>query len=126
MAAQLPIANVKRLVLYEQADDLAVCHVDERLAGLGIAIAGLGVRERAHLVEAGQVGARQTAWLTLVEVPAQADVPVGERKHGLCLRELAEVELGLANRPWLDRKRWMLDHEASSRSARSETTTSAP
>ena len=87
--------------------------------GLRVAVAGLGVGQRAHLVEPVQVGARQAVRLALVEVPAQADVPVGEREHRLGLGEQVEVELGLAQRPRLDRERRVLDHGARSSSARS-------
>ena len=58
VAAQLAVADVERLVVDQQADDLAVGHVDQRLARLGVAVAGLRVGQRAHLVEAVQVGAR--------------------------------------------------------------------
>ena len=47
MATQLAVAQVERLVVDEQPDELAVGDVDDRLAGLGVAVAGLGVRERA-------------------------------------------------------------------------------
>ena len=43
---QLAVADVERLVLDQQPDDLAVGDVDDRLAVLGVAVAGLGVRQR--------------------------------------------------------------------------------
>ena len=46
-AQQLAVAHVERLVVDEQADDLAVGHVDDRLAGLRVAVAGLRVRAAA-------------------------------------------------------------------------------
>ena len=46
MAVQRSVAHVKRRVADEQADDLAVGDVDDRLALLGIAVPGLGVGER--------------------------------------------------------------------------------
>ena len=125
MAAALAVADVERLVVDQQPDDLAVGDVDHRLARLGVAVAGLGVGQRARLVEAVQVGAGQAVGLALVEVAAQADVPVGEREHRSGLGEHVQVQLGLAQRPRLDGEGGMLDHESSS-SARSETTTSAP
>ena len=97
--AQPPVADVERLVVDEQADDLAVGDVHDRLARLGIAVAGLGVGQRAQLVERVQVGARQAVRLALVEVAAQADVPVREREHRLGLGEHVQVELGLAHAP---------------------------
>ncbi len=73
---QLAVAQVERLVLDQQADDLAVGHIDDLLARLGVAVARLGIGERALLVEAGQVGARKARGLALVEIAAHADVPV--------------------------------------------------
>ena len=122
---QLPVADVERLVVDEQADDLRVRDVDDRLARLRIAVARLGDRQRSKLVERVQVRAGQAVRLALVEVAAQPDVPVREREDRLRLREDAEIELGLPQRPRLDRERRVRDHRRSS-SARSSTTTSAP
>ena len=112
MAAQLAEAHIEGLVVDEQADDLAVGDVDRRLPGLGVAVAGLGVGQRALLVEAVEVGAGQPRRLALVEVSAQPDVPVGQREHRPRLVEHVEVELGLAQRPRLDRKGGVRDHAA--------------
>ena len=101
---QLAVADVERLVVDQQPDDLAVGHVDDRLARLGVAVAGLGVGQRPQLVERVQVGAGQAVRLALVEVAAQPDVAVGEGEDRLGLREHVEVELGLAHRPRLDRE----------------------
>ena len=125
MAAALAEADVERLVVDQQPDDLAVRDVHHRLAGLRIAVAGLGVGQRARLVEAVQVAAEEAVRLALVEVSAQPDVPVGEREHRFGLGEQFEMERGLAQRPGFDGEGGVLDHESSS-SARSETTTSAP
>ena len=80
---QRAVAQVERLVVDQQPDQLAVGDVDDRLAGLGVAVAGLGVRQRAQLVERVQVGAGQAVRLALVQVAAQADVPVGQGEHRL-------------------------------------------
>src|SRR5207247_7322367 len=117
-------AHVERRGVGEQAYDLAVGHVHDRLAGLGIAVPRLGIGERAQLVERVQVRARQAEGLTLVEIRAQSDVSVRKCEHRLRLREHVEIEMGLAYRPRLDRVRRMCDHPRSS--ARSVTTTSAP
>ena len=53
---QLAVADVERLVVDEEADDLPVRDVHDRLARLRVAVAGLGVRERPQLVEGVQVG----------------------------------------------------------------------
>ena len=126
MREELPVADVEGLVVDEQTDDLAVRDVDDRLARLGIAVAALRVRQRPQLVERVQVGAGQAEGLALVQVCAQADVPVGEREHRLGLGEHVEVEMRLAQGPGLHCERGMLDHDCSSNSDRSETTTSAP
>ena len=69
---QLAVADVEGLVVDEQADDLAVGHVHDRLARLRVAVAGLGVRQRPQLVERVQVRAGQAERLAFVEVRAQA------------------------------------------------------
>ena len=45
VAAELAVAEVEGLVVDEQADDLPVCDVHERLPGFGIAVAGFRVRK---------------------------------------------------------------------------------
>jgi hypothetical protein len=121
---QFAVADVEGLVVDQQPDRLAVGHVDDGLPRLGEAVARLGVGQRAQLVERVEVGARDAVRLALVEVAAQADVPVAEREDGLGLREDLEVEAGLADMPRLDRVRALADHESSS--LRSRTTTVAP
>ena len=44
---QPPVADVERLVVDQQPDQLAVGDVDDRLAGLRVAVGALGVRQRA-------------------------------------------------------------------------------
>ncbi len=127
MPTHLPVADVERLVLDEQTDDLPVRDVDDGVADLRVAVSGFGVRQRPDLMEPVQVGPRQAERLALVQVGPHADVAVGEREHGLGLRQPIEVELGFTDRPRLDGKRRLLDHELwSSSSERSLTTTSAP
>ena len=126
MRAQLAVADVERLVVDEEADHLAVGHVDHRLPGLRVPVAGLRVRQRPQLVDAVEVGTRQAVRLSLIQVPAPADVPVGQREDRLGLREHRQVQLGRPQAPRLDRERRMVDHDSSSNLARSATTTSAP
>ena len=54
----LAVPEVERRVADVQADELAVGHVDDGLAGLREPVSRLGVGERALLVEAADVGAR--------------------------------------------------------------------
>ena len=129
MAVQLAVAQVERLVVHQQPDDLAVGDVDDRLAGLRVAVPALGVRQRPPLVEGVEVGARRGVRLPLVEVAAQADVAVGQREDRLGDAEGLHVERRLAHDPRLDGERAsrIRAHRFSSnRSARSATTTSAP
>ena len=107
------VAQVKRLVVDEQAQDLAVRDVDHRLAGLGVAVGGLGVGQRPRLEEAVEVGPRAARRLTLVEVAAQADVAVGEREDRLRLRQQVEPELVLGDRPGVDAVDVLADHGGS-------------
>ena len=108
---QLPVADVERLVVDEQPDDLPVRHVDDRLAGLRVAVARLGVGERAQLVERVQVrpGQRRTARPRRGS-PRSPMCPFESAKTDSRLREHVEVELGLAHRPRLDCERGMRDH----------------
>ena len=80
VGAQVPVAYVKWLVVYEQADDLAVGDVDQRLADIRVAVARLGVEQRMRLVEAVEVRAWQAVRLALLEICPQPDVPVRERR----------------------------------------------
>ena len=77
----------------------------------GIAVAGLGVRQRPDFVERVQVGARQAVRLALVEVAAQPDVPVGQGEQRFGLGQQVEVELGLADVPRLDGEGFVGDHD---------------
>ena len=117
---ELAVADVEGLVVDEQAHDLAVRDVDERLAGLGVAVAGLGVGQRPRLVEAVEVGPRRAVGLALVEVAAQPDVAVGEREDGLGLRELVEAQLALADDPGVDLEDVVVAHAAPSSPSSSE------
>jgi hypothetical protein len=122
---QFAVADVEGLVLDQQADDLAVGDVDDRLARLRIAVARLGVGQRPDFVEGVQVGSGQAVGLTLVEVAAQPDVPVGQGEQGFGLGQQVQVERGFADVPWIDGEGFVVDHDGSN-SARSVTTTSAP
>ena len=110
MATQLAVPNVKRLILDQQANDLAVGRIDHGLARLRVPVPGLGIRQRPDLIETGQVGPEQPVWLALVEIPSQPDMPIREREDRLGLREPLEVKLDLAQCPRVDQKRRMLDH----------------
>lgn len=77
---EFAVAYVERLVVDEQSQEFPVGDVDERLARLGEAVTGFGIRLWTKLVEAVQVRSGQTVRLALVEVPAQSNVAVGERE----------------------------------------------
>ena len=109
-ASQRAVADVEGLVVDEEPDQLAVGDVDDRLARLGVAVAGLGVGQRAQLVDAVEVGAGQAVRLALVEVAAQADVAVGEREDRLALGQRVEVERRLPHAPRLDGEGGVVDH----------------
>ena len=127
VAHELAVADVERLVVDQQPEHLAVGDVDDRLSRLGVAVGRLGVRQRAHLVEAVQERAGRARRLALVEVRPQADVPVGEREDRLGLGQQVEIEFALGDRPRLDGEHVGVPIIArSSSSSRSPTTTSAP
>src|SRR5262249_55731433 len=123
---QLSIANIEGFVVDQQANQLAVGDVDERLAGLRGAVLALGRSQRPQLVEAVEIGSRQAVGLAFVEVTADTDVTIRERKQGLRLRQHVQVQRGLVDRPRCDAEGRMLDHAVFKSAARSVTTTSAP
>ncbi len=125
MAAALAKADIEGLVVHEQTDDLAVGDVDDGLSRLRIAVAGLGVWQRACLVESVQVAARQAVGLAFVQVTAQPDVSVAEREDRPRLCQQGQAQLALAERPRLDAEDRIVNH-GSSNSAGSVTTMSAP
>ena len=88
----------------------------------GYAVARLGLRQRAQLVEPVQVGAGEGVGLALVEVPPQSDVTVGEREDRLRLGQRAEADRRLAHRPGLYPEARAVAHASSRSSARSATT----
>src|SRR5579863_4008939 len=130
VGVQGAIPDVEGLVVDQQADDLSVGDVDDGLPGVGEAVAGLRVRQWPDLVHGVEVGAGQAVGLALVQVAAQPDVPVRQRKDRFALREQARVERLLHQSPGLCPVRSVLDHGAplswSRSSATSCTTMSAP
>ena len=123
---QFAVSDVERLVIDQQSDDLAVGDVDDGLPVLGIREARFGIGQWPCLVETVQICARQAVGFTFLEVAAQPDVAVGQREQRLGLGHPVHVQAGLANVPRLDREGVVVDHQESSSSARSDTTTSAP
>src|SRR5208282_423475 len=110
---QRPVPDVERLVVDQQPDDLAVGDVDDGLPAIGVPVAGLGVGQRPDLVHGIEVGAGQPVRVPLVEIAAQADVPVGQREDRLALGEEIQVQFFLDEPPGLGPVRGLLDHRAS-------------
>jgi hypothetical protein len=110
MGPQLPVADVERRVVHQEPDQLAVRHVDHCLPGLREAVARFRVRQRPQFVDAVQVRPRQPVRLALIQGPAPADVPVGQREDRLGLRQHRQVQAGLPQPPRLGRERRMTDH----------------
>ena len=81
MGTQFAVANIERFVVDQQPHDLAVGHIDDRLPGLGIAVAAFRIRQRPDFEDTIEIGARQAVRLTLVQVPAPTDVAVGQCEH---------------------------------------------
>ena len=100
--ADVAVAHVEGLIVDEQADELAVGDVDDRLPDLRVAVAGLGVGQRTLLVEGVEVGAGQGVRIALVEIAAHSDVPVGQGEHRLGLGQAGQVEADLADVPGID------------------------
>lgn len=110
MVDQFAVSDIEGLVVDQQPDDLAVGDVDDGLAGLGIAEAGLGIGQRTGLVEPRQVGAGQAVRFAFVEVAAQPDMSVRQGEQRFRLRQQIQVQPGLAQLPGLHRVRVVGDH----------------
>src|SRR5258708_89995 len=126
MRPQLAVAQVKRLVVDQEADQLAVDDVDQGLSRFRHAVRRLRVGLRVRFVHAVEVAARQDVRLALVEVAAPAQVAVGQGEQRLGLGDQLRIEPRLRQAPRFDRERGLLDHGRSASSARSATTMSAP
>ena len=96
MPLELSVAHVERFVVDEQAHELAVGDVDNGLAGLGVAVARLGIWQGTQLEHRVEICPGQGVRLTLVEIAPQPDVSVGQREQRLGLGEGGEVECRLA------------------------------
>ncbi len=101
MLLEAPPVDVQRLVLDQQPYRRAVRDADDRLTGLGEPERPLGVGDRIRLEEAAQVRAAEGGRLALVQRPTDPDVAVREREDRLALRQQAEIEPLLADRPLL-------------------------
>ena len=112
---QLAVAHVERLVVHEQAHELGVGDVHHRLARLREAVPGLGVGQRPQLVERVEVGAGQAVRLALVQVPADADVAVGQGEDRLGLGQEIKVQPGFPDVPGVDGVGPFTDHGGASR-----------
>src|SRR5258708_11673291 len=126
MRPQLAVAQVKRLVVDQEADQLAVDDVDQRRSRFGHAVRRLRVRLRMRFVDTVEVAARQDVRLALVEVAAPAQVAVGQGEQRLGLGDQLRIEPRLRQAPRFDRERGLLNHSRSASSARSAPTMSAP
>ena len=91
-----PIADVEGLIIDQEADQLAVGHVDDGLTGLGVAVTGLGVGQRVRFVHTVQIAARQPVRLPLVKVSPPTDMTVRQGEQRLALRDHVEIEASLA------------------------------
>jgi len=108
--AQLAGADVERLVIDEQAQQLAVGDVDDRLPGLREAVGDLGVRQRPRLVDPVEIASRQAVRLALLQVAAPSHVAVGQREHRLRLGQQPQVQVGLPKHPGLYLERALHHH----------------
>ena len=129
VVAQVAVADIERLVVDQEPDELAVGDVHHALTSLGVAVGQLGRSQWTHLVKRTQVGAWEAVRIALVEVAAHADVAVGQGEHGFGLGHQIEMQTLLCQRPGLTAELGVDDHQgerSSSKSARSSTTRSAP
>ena len=81
------------------------------LVGLGAAVTGLGVGQRAQLMDAVQKRPGQAVRCSLIEVGPPADVAIRRREHGLTLSQDIEMQLGLPQASGLDTEGGMQDQD---------------
>ena len=110
MVLELSEANVKGLVVNEEADEFAIDTIDDRLSRFGIGVSSLGIGHRTQLVEGVQIGTRQAVRLPLIEVASQTDVSVGEGENGLGLSQGVQVKSHLADTPLFEHEGRMFVH----------------
>ena len=96
------VAEVERLVVDQEAQDLAIGDVNDGLTRLRVAVARLGVRQRPRFVEPVEVRARQAKRLALVQVAPHPDVTVAEGEDRFGLGQSVQIETDLPHRPRLD------------------------
>lgn len=110
MSPQLPVADIKGLIVHEQPDYLAIGDIDDRLPVFGIAVGSLDVGERSALIDPVEISAGHAMRFTLVEVATPTDMAIGQGEYRLALAKHVEVESCFALAPGLDGERWMVDH----------------
>src|SRR6516164_6847345 len=110
MSYQRAVSHVEGLVVDQEAENLAVSDVDHGLAGLGIAVSRLRIRQRPDLIKAVQERARRKGRFTLFEVATQPDVPIGESEDRFRLPEQVKMQLALGNAPRVDGEDVRADH----------------
>src|SRR5215831_9085718 len=76
---ELPVPRIEWFVVDQEAKDLAIRDIDDRLPRLGLAVLTLGRLQRAQLVKPVQVRTRGAVRFALVEIAAHADESVRER-----------------------------------------------
>jgi hypothetical protein len=77
---EFAVANVEGLIVNVEANQLAIGHVHDYLISFRVAVAGLGVGQRSKLVNSIEVRTRKPVGITLVEISAPTNVPVGQRE----------------------------------------------
>jgi hypothetical protein len=101
VALERPVADIERLVVDEQSHELAIGHVDQRLALFRIAVARLRMGQRQRFEEAVEGGAGDGVWFTLIEIAAEPDMPVRQREDRFGVSQKIEMEVALRDRSWL-------------------------
>ncbi len=71
-------SNVERLTLHVEPDERTVRRGDQDLAGVGIAVAPVCVRNRQRFVQTVEVGARKRSRFALVEGAAHTEIAIAE------------------------------------------------
>jgi hypothetical protein len=114
VAQQPPVPDVERLVVDQQPDQLAVGDVHDRLTGFRVAVAGLGMGQRPQLEERVEVRAGNPVGLALVQVPAQAQMPVRQGEERLRAAQQVQVQPALAQAPGFDGIPDLIAHRVTS------------
>ena len=88
---QVPVTDIEWLVVDQEAEELPIGNVDERLGRLAETVPRFGIWHRAQLVETIEIGSWQPMRFALVQISPQSNMAIREREQRLGLSERIQV-----------------------------------